>query len=292
MIQTKPYEFMTKYTPQREWIEGGGIFICLAFFTIELGGGTFVFSSIFDSLVGMVIGFLLTGLGTIFFLVHTGRPIVFYRACLRPQASWISRGVIFISLFLILAFLHICSYLWLSPYTALMIITNIIAFMMMIYAGFAMNSVNSIPLWNTTLLPLLLVVSGFWGGAAITLATSMATGSFTAIAPHIEEYIRILLIIFMFILVVYLLSIRYGLPAGQVSVKEIIWGRGKALFWTFVVVLGVAFPLGVVAYSTTSGIEAISRILLAVAVLCELAGDFTLRYLIMRNAFYGPLTPV
>ena len=32
MIQTRPYEFMVKYTPQREWIEGMGILIAFAFF--------------------------------------------------------------------------------------------------------------------------------------------------------------------------------------------------------------------------------------------------------------------
>ncbi len=32
MIGTKPYEFMVKYTPQRDWIEGHGILIAFALF--------------------------------------------------------------------------------------------------------------------------------------------------------------------------------------------------------------------------------------------------------------------
>ena len=252
----------------------------------------FIFSSLFDILQGMVIGWLICGVGGLFFLAHAGRPAVFYRAFLRPQTSWISRGIIFITLFLILALIHMGLFLWLSPVTALLIVTNIFAFLAMVYVGFVMNYINGIPLWNTALLPLLLVVSGFWGGAELTLATAMATGVFIPIAPHIEEYIRILLIAFILIVIVYLISIRYGLPAGQVSVREIVWGSGKPLFWALVIVLGLAFPSGIVAYSFIIGIEAISRTLLVVAIFCALAGDLTLRYLIMRNAFYCPLTPI
>ena len=105
MIQKRPYEFMTKYTPQTEWIRGSGILICMAFFTIELGGGTYIFSSLVGSLLGMIAGFLLAVSGTVFFLFHLGRPVAAIRACLRPRSSWISRGVLFISLFLVLAFM-------------------------------------------------------------------------------------------------------------------------------------------------------------------------------------------
>ena len=40
MIQTRPYEFMVSYTPQRQWIEKGDKAV-LAFFFIELGAGMF-----------------------------------------------------------------------------------------------------------------------------------------------------------------------------------------------------------------------------------------------------------
>jgi len=53
MIQTRPYEFLVKYTPQREWIEKRGVLMWLAMFFIELGAGAFVVSSIFGSLLGM-----------------------------------------------------------------------------------------------------------------------------------------------------------------------------------------------------------------------------------------------
>ena len=59
MIQTRPYEFMVSYTPQREWIKGGGIKLWLAFFFIELGAGMFFVASFFGSLWAMFIGWLL-----------------------------------------------------------------------------------------------------------------------------------------------------------------------------------------------------------------------------------------
>ena len=35
----EPYEWMSKYTPQTEWIVRRGIMLWLAFFFIELGDG-------------------------------------------------------------------------------------------------------------------------------------------------------------------------------------------------------------------------------------------------------------
>ena len=76
MIQTRPYEFMASYTPQREWIEKRGALLWFAFFFIELGAGTFMVSSISGSLSGMLVGWLICALlGGGLHLLFLGKPL-------------------------------------------------------------------------------------------------------------------------------------------------------------------------------------------------------------------------
>lgn len=153
----KPYEWMVKYTPQVQFIEGQGILFWLAFFFIELGAGMFIVSSIFAILWGELIGWLICAvLGGGLHLLYLGHPFRFYRMILRPQTSWISRGLIFVSAFLIFGGIHIVLSFKGTSNLSLLIVTNIFAFLAVIYGGFAMNYVNGIPLWNSALLPVLL----------------------------------------------------------------------------------------------------------------------------------------
>jgi len=293
MIQTRPYEFMVKYTPQREWIERQGILLWLAFFFIELGAGMFFVSSFFNNLRGLFIGWLICAvLGGGTHLLYLGHPFRFWRMLISSgwKTSWISRGLYFVTLFLILGAVHIALLFWASPTTPLVVVADIFAFLVIIYGGFAMNYVNGIALWNTALLPILYVVSGIWGGAELMLASALATGA-TGLGITVEEWIRILLIGFIIILAVYLISVRYGLPAGGVSVGQIVRGRWAPLFWIGVVLLGIVLPAVVVIMSFLAGLEATPVALLYVAILCGLLGDLATRYLILRCGYYHPVVP-
>lgn len=291
MIYSKPYEFMIQYTPQKEWIEGQGILLWLAFFFIELGAGTFFVSSIFSSLWGMFIGWLVCAvLGGGCHLLYLGHPFRFWRAVLSSgwKTSWISRGLIFVLLFLMLGAIHMGLAQWVTPFLGLLIVADVLAFLTIIYGGFAMNTVNGIPLWNTAILPMLYLVSGLWGGAGLTVAIGMASGVTAAMA--LEEWARIFLVTFILILAIYLVSVRYGTSAGVTSVREIVRGRGALPFWFVVVLLGVVFPLAVGINSLVSGLEAMPA-LLYIAIFCELVGDLVLRFEILKQGFYSPLIP-
>jgi len=293
MIQTRPYEFMVKYTPQREWIERRGILLWLAFFFIELGAGMFFVSSFFNNLWGLFIGWLICAvLGGGCHLLYLGHPFRFWRMLISSgwKTSWISRGLYFVTLFLILGAVHIALVFWTSPTIPLVVVADIFAFLVIIYGGFAMNYVNGIALWNTALLPILYVVSGIWGGAELMLASALATGE-TGLGITVEEWIRILLIGFIVILAVYLVSVRYGLPAGGVSVGEIVRGRWALLFWIVVVLLGIVLPAVVIIMSFLAGLEATPVALLYVAILCGLLGDLATRYVILRCGYYHPVVP-
>ena len=100
MIQVKLYEFMVKYTPQRDWIEGHGILIAFALFFGGISGGLYLASLYFDSMVGMFVAWLLAMVTGLTDMSHLSKRRRFWRMMLKPKTSWISRGFILIWLFL------------------------------------------------------------------------------------------------------------------------------------------------------------------------------------------------
>ena len=291
MIQSRPYEFMVRYTPQREWIERRGVLMWLAMFFIELGAGAFAVGSLLDSQVAMLVGWLLCAvLGGGLHLLYLGKPMRFWRMVISSgwKTSWISRGLAFVVVFLGLGLVHMVLVQWATSALALMVAADVFAVLTVIYAGFVMASVNGIALWNTPLLPVLYLVLGVWGGLGISLLTIAASGS--SGDPLVEQWSRIFLVAFIFIVAVYLVSIRYQGAAGKASVRMIVAGRMALAFWIGVALLGTAFPAAVALATWAAGLS-IPPALLFVLIAFELAGDLTLRYCILKAGLYAPLVP-
>lgn len=292
MIQTRRYEYLARHTPQKEWIEKRGLLMWLAMFFIELGAGAFVVSSIFNSLPGMLLGWLLCGaLGGGLHLVYLGHPVRFWRMIFSGgwKTSWISRGLIFVSLFLALGLAHMLLLRSAAPLPVLLAAADIFAFLTIIYAGFVMASVNGIALWNTAVLPVLFLVLGVWGGLGLTVLTTLATGV-TAGLGTVEDLSRVFLIAFAFIVFVYLFTVRYQTSTGKVSVNAIVTGKLAPLFWIGVVLLGTALPVGVALGSWLAGVS-VPVAFLSLLIIFELLGDLSLRYCVLKAGLYAPLIP-
>jgi formate-dependent nitrite reductase membrane component NrfD len=199
--------------------------------------------------------------------------------------------LVFVSFFLLTGLANLVWAVWSTPPAGLLIVTDILAFLSVIYAGFAMNFVNGIPLWNTALLPVLYVISGLWGGAELTLGFSLA-GGISSDTAGVEEWIRLFLIGFVVLIPVYLISIRYTSNAGKASVQQMVIGQFAALFWIGAVLAGMAVPAAAVIFSYVNGLESTPLLFIILAILCGLAGDLTVRYLILRCGLYSPLIPI
>jgi formate-dependent nitrite reductase membrane component NrfD len=290
MIQSKPYEFMVKYTQQRNWIDGRGNFIAFAFFLGGISGGLFMAAAYFDSLLGMFIAWLLSLFMGISYMIHLTKPVRAWRMMMKPGTSWIARGFTFIMLFIGFTFITLILRQWFPEYTgaitALKILAGIFAFAQSIYTGFAVSYVSAIKLWNSAILPILFVVCGFSGGLAILLGVSLGGEHVLAI----ENMTRITLIGFAVILGVYLWNSTYSSTAAKDAVARMVGGSIAAIFWTGVVLLGVIIPIAIsIATYYVSG-EAPSGLLIF-AVITEILGGLSLRYVILKAGFYSPLVP-
>jgi formate-dependent nitrite reductase membrane component NrfD len=290
MLQRQPFDYMVTYTQQKNWIDGRGNFIAFAFFLGGISGGLFMAAAYFDSLLGMFIAWLLALCMGVSYMIHLGQPAQSWRMFMKPGTSWISRGFIFIMLFIGLTAITLILAQWAPNATAAItsfkVLAGIFAFAQSIYTGFAVSYVSAIKLWNSAILPILFVVCGFSGGLAIMMA--IAIGSNSTDINAIENITRITLIGFALILVVYLWNSTYSSNAAKAAVTRVVGGDIAPFFWIGVIIFGVIIPITVSVVTYFIG-EA-SNALLLTAVSAEIIGGLSLRYVVLKGGTYEPLT--
>jgi formate-dependent nitrite reductase membrane component NrfD len=285
---------MIKLTPQKEWIEGRGVLLLLAMF-FGMGASVYLVFSVFDNLLGMLIGLLIVDVlfGGLHF-IYLGKPLRFWRMFLRPQTSWISRGLIFVILLNVAGLIEMGAIYWLlgtGIQIAFKVISVILAVLVCIYTGFVMSYVRAIPFWNNALLPVLIVVHEILGGLGVALMLSKING-FGLDIELIEHWSTILLLMSAFLLTIYLWNATYSMRPGPQSVLALLRGpKSFSLpFWIGVILLGVVLPLIVGCYAYYGG--GINPFLLFSGIVSELIGGLGLRYCLLKSGFYAPLLPI
>jgi formate-dependent nitrite reductase membrane component NrfD len=282
------YEWMVKNTSQTEWIDRRGILVWLAEVSNGIGGGLYLASLYFNSLLGMFLSWLIVILfkGG-FHFAYLGKPMRFWRMALKPDTSWLARGFIFLVLFICIGAIQLAFSHWL-PGTTLEIVFKVISglmvFLVVINTGFVMNYINSIPFWNSAMLPLLFISCGVLDGFALILTIGLFGGNVDIIAA--ETGSRWLLIINALFITIYLWSAMYMGPTARHSVIEIIKGRIAPILWFGVILCGIVIPISMSLFSYLMS-NALALIL--TAVVFEMVGTFSLKYIILKGALYSPL---
>ncbi len=286
------HEWMINYTRQTEWIDRRGIFLWIAFYAGGLGGGLYLVSLYFNSLWGMFISWLIIAVikgGA--HLIYLGKPLRFWRIILRPNTSWLARGIIFVFMFIIFTAIQLILSYWLPGSAAEIVfkaLAGIAALAVTVYTGFVLNTVKAVPFWNSTLLPLLFVLCGIMGGFGLSVIIALNGGNVALSAA--ETGSRWLLIINALLIVIYLWTAANRETTGRKSVMEQMRGNLAPIFWIGIVALGIVIPLAIAFSSYIAG-EA-SPALLVTGVVCEVIGGLALRYCVLKAGAYKPLVIV
>ena len=285
------HEWMVRSTYQTEWIARRGVLLWLAMYAGGLGGGLYLVSLFFDSLIGMFISLLIiVGLKGGFHFAYLGKPLRFWRILFRPQTSWLARGFIFVVFFIGFAAIQLMLSYWL-PGTVWEILLRVLAGLMAIglifYTGFVLNTVRAVSLWNSPLLPLLFAVCGLLGGFGLSTVIALYGGHVDLHAA--EAGGKGLLVINALLIAFYLWRAAQKDETGRKSVMDQIRGMAAPAFWIGVIGLGIVAPLAVALFSYFSG-EVIPAVLIA-GVICEIIGGLSVRYCLLKAGLYKPLFP-
>jgi formate-dependent nitrite reductase membrane component NrfD len=107
--------------------------------------------------------------GLLFLLSHLGKPFRSMLAASRVGSSWISRGVMFFSGLIVFALIHQFAGLAGTGLKAVAIIGSLFALFTMVYTGAMLASAKGYPLWKSSILPVLFLISGTLTGLFETI---------------------------------------------------------------------------------------------------------------------------
>jgi polysulfide reductase chain C len=269
----QPIRSAKYFRPQQEWKEIIAIYLYMA----GMGAGSFIigilihwmgislnplsipsielFGVRFDlTRVPILWGPIMVSIGAPFLILDLGFKWRFMYACLNPRTSWVARGFIILSIFIVFGLLlfvkSLLPFKWLYPESGLWLIPEAIAFVFAfataLYTGILLKATKSVPLWNTHLLPLLFLASALSTGSMAIILSTLGTG---LISYH-SGTMKVLMVgeqIFVVIegILLYLfLSRRYkASEQGKDSIRLLVTGKLRFVFWQGIILLGFVFPI-------------------------------------------------
>jgi formate-dependent nitrite reductase membrane component NrfD len=251
-----------------------------AFFFGELGAGLFFVSLLLESAQGMLAGLLITGLlKTYFHLSHMGVPQRSWRAILRPDRSWISRGLMGIVCFIGFGGLHLLNVWGLIPGLGglFKLLAGAAALVVMTYQGFAMSHSTAISLWNSGLIPVSSLAYSATAGVMLLLA---------AVPESARFLVPVALILHLCVAVV-LLSLLHGARHGSPGARKSVELLTRTLYakWFFALVCGAGVLLPVLLLWFAGSVPLAAMI----AATGTLAGYYTFRLLIFKAGVFEPI---
>ena len=289
-VTVAPHRFAYGYYRQAWW----NWLIGTAFFCGGLGAGLFLISLATGQRLGMILGYLVVVLGKNgAHLMYLGRPVRFWRAAMRPDRSWIARGIWASGLFalsggilLLPTILGPEGQATASLATAAKAVVIVSGLFIMFYDGFVMNHSAAIPFWNTQLLPLLILMYATLGGTTLTITLGALQGEASRGTAWLERAEPYLLVANFLLLCLYLLRMSRLTPAAQETVRSWVKGRYARVFFGLIVVVGLIATLMLSAVQQHWQARGLSLVIAG----CELTGDFSLLMLMLKSGLFSPQT--
>jgi formate-dependent nitrite reductase membrane component NrfD len=285
--------FALGYRFQRYWNQS----MATAFFFGELGAGLFIISMYYGVVPGMIVGLISTGiLKAYFHLAHMGVPGKSWRAMMRPDRAWISRGIYAIAIFVAFGVAHVLLQVGgifnlefgavggglsqtIKTFAALG------ALGVLLYHGFLISHSPAISLWSTGLMPVVSIVYALLGGAALTVV--LGGNALAAAVPDAMLSLHALTLILLTGISVVLFSLMYaalnGSPGARVSMNLLLKGPFAKAFVPLVIGVGLALPAILLLWAP---VTYTTSLLVAVAVL---AGYYAFRVFIFKAGVYYPI---
>ena len=294
MAHTEPFQIRIgdlreRFRPQREWAEGRGLLLIVAHFLTGSGAGAWLVAILAGLTTGLMLGFALVAVGALFHLLFLGRPKRFWRMMKGFATSWISRGIIGVTLFLASAAVYLSLELLglgemtLSGVTLFLSILG--ALWVVVYKGFVWASSKGIPLWNTPLVPVLYIAYALRGGTAVLMLLAAAG---TAHEPlGFLEPVKLWLAVSTAVLVLIYIDVMRG--SGMTALRSVnlmLFGRVALPFYFGALALGLIVPIAIGGFAYFGDL---SPALLALVGCLSLVGDLSIIYCIAKAGLYRPL---
>lgn len=288
-FQIRITDLRERFRPQREWAEGRGLLLITAHFLTGSGAGAWLVALPLGLGAGLLVGFGLVLLGALFHLLFLGHPERFWRMITSVGTSWVSRGIVGVTLFLTSAAIYLllaALELERTPLARVIFLLSVLgALWVVVYKGFVWASSKGIPLWNTPLIPVLYIAYALRGGAAALMLLAAASSAHAPLG--FLEPVKLWLGVSTAVLVLIYIDVMRG--SGMTALRSVnlmLFGRVALPFYFGAVALGLIIPIGIGGFAYFDGLSPASLMLVG---LLSLLGDFSIIYCIAKAGLYRPL---
>ncbi|MEH6581849.1 MAG: NrfD/PsrC family molybdoenzyme membrane anchor subunit [Halioglobus sp.] len=272
------------YRFQRHWDNS----MAYAFFFAEVGGGLFFVSLLLNSVMGMVLGLIMVSTGKPYFhLAHMGVPTKAWRAMLRPDRSWISRGLLGLGAMIGTGVLYVIALsfgdqlgiaadsglVWL-----LKVSSAVFCLVVMSYQGFAMSHSSAISIWNSAIMPMSSLLYSLTIGVAVAMVIVSDDQANSLAGTQ--------LLLFMGLGIMHLMFLHggwHGSPGAKTSVELLLQTLYTKWYLGLVIAIGIILPALLLWAMPGSKVVAI------IAAASTLAGFLAWRILIFKIGVYEPI---
>ncbi len=287
-FQIRIADLRERFRPQREWAEGRGLLLITAHFLTGSGAGAWLLAAPLGLSAGLPIGFTLVFLGALFHLLFLGHPERFWRMFASAGTSWVSRGIVGMTLFLTSAAIYLsltALELEKTPSGRVIFFLSVLgALWVVVYKGFVWASSKGIPLWNTPLIPVLYIAYALRGGTAVLMLLAAA---WTLRPLGFLEPVKLWLAVSTAVLVLIYIDVMRG--SGMTALRSVnlmLFGRVALPFYFGAVALGLIVPIAIGSFAYFDGLSPAPLMLVA---FLSLLGDFSIIYCIAKAGLYRPL---
>ena len=215
-------------------------------------------------------------------------------------SSWMIVGIVLLSVHLFLSLILVASHIpwlqrigWLKWTGALgranayLAVYAFLGFMATVYSGFLLTQASGIPLWNTSLIPVLWVVSGSIAAIAVIelmYVFGLIESSVSTLAVRLGlglDAIKLLAVLaFLHV------ALAYGSAGARIGATAMASGEYALMTWGGVIGIGILIPIAIGLYTV---LVKKSKPLLVISSVAALAGVFFLRAVVLLAGAWEPL---
>ena len=277
------------YRPERVWAEGRAIALVVAHFLSGAGAGAWLLGLVLDLRIALALGLAAVVLGGIVHLGFLGHPERAWKMMMRPQSSWISRGLWSMVVFVPTAALYLAAahgaWSTRSAFAVVMLVLSLLGMTgIFLYKGFVYAVSRAVPLWSSPLLPVSYIAIGLRGGAALAFV------GLAFVAPDSDIHSAQTWWLAATVVSIFLFLLELAMGRSDLTISRSLAGLARgSLAWIFfvgVVVLGILVPAALVIASYPASIGAAG---LLVAGITSLIGDLAYKYCMNTAGTYMPL---
>ncbi len=272
---------------QTEW----GWLLAVYLFLGGVGGGAYTIAAInsflgeslaLSTTVGLWIGFPALLVGSLFLMADLGSPSHAILAAMKPGTSWIARGTLIISIFMVLSFVHLVLHQFTDVTGSVVDIIAIAGILFaigtMAYTGILLSASKGIPFWRTGVVPVVFVVSAtVTGHFAIMLGVTLFNGAAAGLEPLRTMAVEAAVLVVLEVLVIlFFLQAAFRQPDSKESAERIL---RKKMFVVGYFILGLAVPLVlmIIVYRSSVGLTELT----AIGAVLGLIGGLILRQAVL-----------